>query len=206
MNIKKLIACTAISLLLLSGCGTAKDRPASGMEIKLTELTESEQQLLDFVGVDEDIMIFDYAINDKIRSISIEILTLDPLGKWEGQGGGVSSSIGMTDTKAQTGRFMLSLQNDGKIKLAEQHENGTTSWTSEAVYESLVGDGAKVGSRLDASTEIIPDQPIAVAMFGRSTKNTIRTYALSDYQNTAQLSDYDSVSVITVCFSEKALE
>lgn len=205
MNIKKLIACITITLLLLAGCGTAKSKTTSGMEIKSAELTKSEQQLLDFVGVEDDIMIFDYDINDKIRSTSIEILTLNSSGQWEAQGGGVSSSVSMNDTMAQAGRFMLSLQKDGKIKLAEQHENGTTFWTSEAVYDSLVGDGAKVGSKLSASTEIIPEQPIPVAMFGRSTKNTVRTYALSDYQNTAQLSDFDSVSVITVCFSEKVL-
>lgn len=101
---------------------------------------------------------------------------------------------------------MILQQEDGKIKLSEQHEGGTTSWSSEAVYDSLVGDGAKIGNRLADSVEIVLEQPIPVIMFGRSTKNTVRSYALSEYQNTAQLSDYDAVSVITVCFSRNKLE
>lgn len=148
MNFKRLIALSTVAVLLLSGCNTNHSKPSSGMEIKLAELTKSEQELLDFVGVDENVTIFDYTINDKIRSLSIEILTLNSSGQWEGQGGGISSSVTMTDSKEKTGRFMLSLQKDGNIKLAEQHENGTTSWTSEAVYSSLVGDGAKFSSRL----------------------------------------------------------
>lgn len=205
MNLKKLFAFATVLILLLAGCSAAKDKPATDMEIRPTELTEGEQQLLDFVGVEDSIMMYDYTVNDKIRSTSIEILTLNSSGQWESNGGGVSSSITMTDTREKTGRFMISLQGDGNIKLTEQHESGTTSWTSEAVYDSLVGDGAKISDRLMNSTEIISEQPIPVIMFGRSTKNTTRTYDLGDYQNTAQLGDYDAVSVITVCFSEKGL-
>lgn len=203
MNKLRVTMLVMAAILLLSGCTAAKT--TTGMEIMLTELTESEQELLDFVGVRDTISMFSYTIDDTIQSVSIEILTLNDAGEWEGWGG-VTSAIDTTEGKSKTGRFMILQQEDGKIKLSEQHEGGTTSWSSEAVYDSLVGDGAKIGNRLADSVEIVLEQPIPVIMFGRSTKNTVRSYALSEYQNTAQLSDYDAVSVITVCFSRNKLE
>lgn len=167
------------------------------MEIKSSELTEKEDELLKLMEQNNEYKIYDYKLDDKIKSIYINFYILNSNGQWDSEGGAELS------VKSPIGRIAISTFSDnGNLRIACENQGNVISWISNSeVYENSK-EMSKAMS-WEENSEIIYEKEIPLVIQTLTDSNELVTYGVNSFYDTNKLKGNDIVNAITVTFSEK---
>ena len=120
MNLKKGLSILLCFILMFSivGCNKFED---NNMTIEKAKLSKDEKNIFELTKVNTYVEIWDYDVDETIKSISLNCYELDENNKWQAISGG-----GSLLAEAKQGRISLAFDKipDG-IKISIQEKNGT---------------------------------------------------------------------------------
>lgn len=186
-------------LVLFTACVAT---PKSTMKIQSAEFTEEQTELLALLGVNTTSKLYDYTIDDTIKTVKFDFYTLDSNLKWK-EDGGFSTQV---DSDSPTGKIILSNPDiNGNIRIAWKNEKGVSTWNSASkVYKHT--DGLSSSISWGETTEIIPEQEIPLAIQIFTDKDSFSGYDASSFYDTDKLKDHNVVTAVTVTFSKHTMD
>lgn len=169
------------------------------MYIEQAQLTEEEKNIAELLGLNQEYRLFDFSIDDTVKSMQINTYELID-GKWHIIAGGGGQAF-----EDSEGRLALGFDNiaDGlRIAIHSEHNNGSTSYFKESKHD-ITGMGYAI-SVLSDKQEIVYDQEIPLVIQITTSKNEIHS-CLSDFFQPEKYEkcDHEYVYAITVLFSQK---
>lgn len=185
----------AALLMALTGCRSSA--PAWEMGLEQAELSRQEQDILKLVGAQSG-KIYDYQVNDTIKSMRIAIYNLED-GVWK-EHSGYASAI-----EAEKGRFSIGgVGDEGPVRIGEQDARGNSIWRAHSDDD---GDTANMGSMEQwmGAGEIKAEEPVVLMIQCFSDGGMLEGVSLEDFQNPQRLTGYDGAKAITVTFSQSPL-
>lgn len=195
---KKWVVLAALALTLAAAAAGCRASGAKWeMKLEQAQLSQHERDLLRLVG-GRDSKIYDYQVNEAIKSIRIEIFALED-GAWKGNGG-INAAI-----EARKGRFSLcGVGEEGAMSIALQEKDGTSVWRSQAIEAE---DPAGMGRMEEwlGVTEVKAGEPIVFMLQCFSRDQTFDGVGLGDFDKPERLADYDFVNAAVITFSESEL-
>lgn len=194
-----LLLCAAF-LLLFTACATeegAKDAGPDPMQVAPSALEEGEKNLLSLVGAGQSAVLFDYRVDESVKSVRVERYELEG-DAWRAFGGGSFAVSG------EEGRIALTLDpRADRLRFAVQSGSGTSAIENQ--YADLAADVsgmAIASSRLSSPADIEIGEEIPLALQVISDSDEIVSYDVSEFfqpESYAQY-DYDHVYAVTVTF------
>lgn len=195
---KKLIALFLLLAVLLTGCSSQK-----AMTIQTAELTRAEENIKKLLGNAHGCeYIFDFRLDDKVKSIQINTYELSD-GAWELTSGGGGQSL---DKKS--GRLALKfdkLGEDLRIAIQVGDEISASEFHSPEPLENY--GSTATGSMPHAMIEYGKEIPLVMQV--NTSQNAIRTLDPEGaFRNPADLAGYgyERACLLTVMFSTEGLE
>lgn len=182
-------------LLTLVGC----DKSNKKMTISATTLTENEESIIKLLNVPNDSKIFDYTLDDTVKSIIITCHTLNEDINWEEQG------AMSDDIKASSGRIGITIDDGLQISI-ESGSNGISSIKPELTELLNQPMNYTDATSWLSETSIEPDKEIPLLVKVYTDSNSIMSYDTTSYFNPEQLKGNDLVIAVTVCFSTETTE
>lgn len=196
---KKLL-CAALALLLAAlVCACAPSAPNATLTLKKAELTQEERDVMSLLGGGKT-AIFDFALDDSIKTVRVERYELCAKGEWEAFGGGSFAVTG-------TGRIALTLDPaHDEIRVAIQDEHGTSAIRNTYPENGRVGQNIATSlpegeMRFGAGQEV----PLAVQVL--TGQKEIVTYTTDYFFRPEEYLQYgyENVYAVTVTFLSDAL-
>ena len=191
-------------IILVLGCFTActSKETEERMHINKAELSEEEKDIADLIGVDLKNTIFDFTVDETIKTVQINSYRLKD-GEWDMIAGG------RTAIEDKNGRIALIYENsvNGIMRIALQSENfnASTSHTIPKPDEAAATD--RVSSYLSNDTEIEYEKEIPLLIQISTAKNEIISYNVEYFDDPEEYQKlgYEQVYAVTVMFSQKTL-
>ena len=191
--------CLMVSLLAsLFGCGGEMDGPS--MYVEPARLTEEEERVAALLGLNTEHHIFDFVLDDRVRSL--QIYTYELLdGEWEQVLGGGGQAFCDTEGRLALGFGRIA---DG-VRVAVQGETtgGAVSYTPEAKAD-LDGIGCAT-SCLKGRTEMIYEQEIPLVVQIITADGQVRSGLLEAFESPGEYAEYEAAYAITVRFSTQTV-
>ena len=190
-----------VVIFIFSVAACTLPKPAlTEMSIQKADLTEEEQSILEFVGMEEVPYLLDFFVDDTIQSLQINTYELQG-DTWKMISGG-----GGTQIDEDTSRIALTFDNIGLgLRTAIEHK-GSNSYKTETDFnfEGL----SKATSFLSDKTTIEYDKEIPLVIQVHTSKNTISSlspeYGFYEPESYAE-KGYEKVYAITCLFSQKTV-
>jgi hypothetical protein len=201
-EMRKIISISLILFLAISisACGNKENNErGKDSKIEVASLTEEESNVLKLFGVGGDSKIFDYIVDEKVKSMHVKQYTLDKNLEWQEQGG----SLGQI--KDLKGRIAISINENWSLRIAFQDKNGVTSWNSNSELSKNISNNARSTSWANSS-DIVYEQEIPLAIQIITKSNSIRTFGVESFFDTQRLKGHDTVIAVTITFSQDELE
>lgn len=177
-------------LLTLVAC----DKSNKKMTISAITLSKNEESITKLLSVPNDSKIFDYTLDDTVKSMTITCHTLNEDIKWEDQGA-ISEDI-----KASAGRIGITIDEELQISI-QSGSNGISSIKPELTeLLNLPMNYTHATSWLSESS-IEPDKEIPLLIKVYTDSNSIVSYDTASYFKPEHLKGNDLVIAVTVCFS-----
>ncbi|MBS6645152.1 MAG: hypothetical protein KH366_16365 [Clostridiaceae bacterium] len=188
------------ALLTLISCSSAPGKPA--LYIEKAVLSQQEEKIVQLLGADSGACIYDFVLDDKVKSIQINTYQLKD-GKWELISGGGGQQF--SDTK---GRLALSFENisEGlRIAVQSENESGSTEYSTDPLEQNS-GMG-RATSMLNDLKEINYDQEIPLVIQIMTSKSSIYSLDVDYFFEPGQYEEYgyESVYAVTIRFSQKTV-
>lgn len=199
---KKVTKILLIFLVIIGlyGCSNefGKNNNKDEMYIEVAKLTEEEKSIADLLGVNTDKYIFDFILEDTVKSIQIKTYELVN-GKWESI---IDGSQAFTDSKGRIALGFDKIANGLRVAIQSEHSNGATSYERE-IDEEFSSSGYAT-SILPNKAKINYEEEIPLVIQISTSKNEITTYGVEYFNNPEQYEklDYENVYAITVIFSQ----
>ena len=184
-------------VLMLSGC--AKNE---GMYVEPAQLTQEEQEIAELLGLNTEHRIFDFAVDDTVQTVQVNVYELENGGWSRISGGG-----GLDFSDCTSGRLALGFDQIAagvRIALQSDKNKSITSYTRETEEEGSLGCATTV---LSDRTEVIYEQEIPLVIQIETSKNEVRTYDVSYFNAPEEYEKegYEHVYAITILFSRETL-
>ncbi len=193
-----LLLCVILSFPL-SAC---TETNLNQMYIEEAQLTEEEKNIAELLGLNQEYHLYDFSIDDTVKSMRINTYELIN-GEWQIVAGGGGQAF--EDSK---GRLALSFDKiaDG-LRIATQsgHSSGSTSYFNESKND-ITGMGCATSTLTDKK-EIVYDQEIPLVIQIITSKNEVHSYTVDYFFQPEEYEkyDYEYVYAITILFSQKAV-
>ena len=137
---KKLLCAALAALLAALLCACASSAPEATLVIKQAELTQEEQEIKSLLGCGSS-AIYDFALDDSVKTVRVERYQLGADGAWEAIGGGSFAASG-------EGRIALTMDPGRDVfRVAIQNENGTSS------IRNTYPEGSRTGQNVATSLQ-----------------------------------------------------
>lgn len=194
------IALVIVCLIGLSACGNQNDKVNKNMYIEPAQLSQTEEDIGELLGLNENRMIYDFVLQDGVQTMKKSTYVLAD-GKWEV----LSSEVGeFKDTK---GRIALGFDYiaDG-VWTATQSENQKGKTSYKPMEAEDLGNLGVATTKLNDKSEIVYDKEIPVALQVMTSKNEIYSESVSGFfePNKLEEKEYEHVYAITLLFSQKS--
>lgn len=190
-----------ILILLFSSCSKLN---ISSMKLSEADLTEQEQNIVNLLSLNNNAKIFNFSVDETIKSVSVNSYELNENGEWESYRG-----VGRFALNGTNGRIALSFnQILSDLTIAIQVENGTKS-TRHNIPETIDSDGmSTVSSFFTGSTEISYEKEIPIAIQIITSKDEVSSYDVEYFSHPEEYKKfgYEHVYAVTVTFSQKELD
>ena len=193
-----LLLCVALSFSL-SACA---ENDLNQMYIEEAQLTEEEKNIAELLGLNQEYRLYDFFIDDTVKSMQINTYELID-GEWYIVAGGGGQAF-----EDSEGRLALGFDNiaDGlRIATQSEHNSGSTSYFKE-IKNDITGMGWATSTLTD-KTEIAYDQEIPLVIQIITSKNEVHSYMVDYFFQPEEYEkyDYEHVYAITVLFSQKTV-
>jgi len=170
------------------------------MYIEEAQLTEEEKNIAELLGLNQEYRLYDFSIDDTVKSMQINIYELID-GEWHIIAGGGGQAF-----EDSEGRIALGFDNvaDGlRIAVQSEHNSGSTSYFKESKND-ITGMGYAT-STLSDKQKIVYDQEIPLVIQIITSKNEVHSYVVDYFFQPEEYEkyDYEYVYAITVLFSQK---
>ena len=185
--------------LLLSCEGTVK-KPT--MYLAPAELSEAEEKLAKLLGEDGTNYIYDFKLNDTVKSIQVNTYELKD-GTWQLFAGG--GGYAFSDDKGRLALAFDNLKAGVRIALQGEKDNSATTYASEPLEESE--QMSRATSWLQNSEEILYEKEIPLVVQVLTTQNSISSYGVEAFENPEEYAKhgYEHVYAVTIRFSKKSV-
>lgn len=203
MNLKKGLSILLCFILMYSivGCNKFDD---NNMTIEKSKLSKDEKNIFELTKVNTSVEIWDYDVDETIKSISFNCYELDENNKWQAISGG-----GSLLAEAKQGRISLAFDKilDG-IKISIQGKNGTISSSHESENSVDLKSMSYTTSFLSSQSNIEIDKEIPIAIQIFDSDNEIFSGDVNKFYepNEFEKYNYDHVYAVTITFSQVGLE
>lgn len=190
--------CAAAVLVCLAaagfaGCGRAAGRV--GQTIYPADLTQKEQDIFELYGGEGSSRIFEFA-SGKLKAASVRLKVLTADGQWMDHGRAVLGSLG------RDGRILVTTSDGWQtVKMVMQDSEGTESVSFQP------GDSGETG-RMEASSwlsepaDVEEGKEIPLLIHAESGGDSIESFGMAGFDDTAMLAGNDYVFAVTVTFTE----
>ncbi|MBE6025012.1 MAG: hypothetical protein E7231_17875 [Cellulosilyticum sp.] len=207
LKIRRIILALAV-LFSVSGC-TVKETKNSSKEghenkifIQKAKLNDTEQSIIDLLGVDSHYVIYDFKVDHQVKAIQVNTYELRD-GKWEivaGKGG-----KHFTDS---SGRIAFSFENIGegyRTAIQSENTNGSNTYIIEVSEEDK--NMGRMTSYLENKEIIEYEKEIPLVMQTLTHKNEVVSCNVEDFYEPSEYSQYgyEHVYAITIKFSQKTV-
>lgn len=193
-----LLLCVVLSFSL-SACA---ENNLDTMYIEEAQLTEEEKNIAELLGLNQEYRLYDFTIDDTVKSMRINTYELVD-GEWHIVAGGGGQAF-----EDSEGRLALGFENiaDGlRIAIQSEHRGGSTSYFAESKND-ITGMGYAT-STLSDKKRIAYDQEIPLVIQIITSKNEVHSYMVDYFFQPEEYEkyDYEYVYAITVLFSQKSV-
>ena len=161
-----LLLCVVMSISLSACAENNLDR----MYIEEAQLTEEEKNIAELLGLNQEYRLYDFSIDDTVKSMQINIYELID-GEWHIIAGGGGQAF-----EDSEGRLALGFDNvaDGlRIAVQSEHNSGSTSYFKESKND-ITGMGYAT-STLSDKQKIVYDQEIPLVIQIITSKNEVHS-------------------------------
>lgn len=169
-----LLLCVVMSISLSACAENNLDR----MYIEEAQLTEEEKNIAELLGLNQEYRLYDFSIDDTVKSMQINIYELID-GEWHIIAGGGGQAF-----EDSEGRIALGFDNvaDGlRIAVQSEHNSGSTSYFKESKND-ITGMGYAT-STLSDKQKIVYDQEIPLVIQIITSKNEVHSYVVDYFSN-----------------------
>lgn len=192
-----LLLCSMI--FSLSACNSDDET----MYIEPAQLSTEEENMGRLLGLDTDYVIYDFALEDGVQTMEVNIYVLVD-GKWDIIYGGGQKFEDVT------GRLALGcdkIAEGVRIAVQSDHEGGAASYTPAPATDEDFSQLAVATSKLDNRTKIVFDKEIPLVLQIMTSKNEIRSHSTEQFfePNSLEEQGHEYVYAITVRFSQKTV-
>lgn len=177
-------------LITLVAC----DKNNKKMTIAAITLTKNEESIMKLLNAQDNSKIFDFTLDDTVKSIIISYHTLNKDQTWE-EHGAMSGNI-----NASSGKIGITIDDELQISLELGSKGITTTKMSITDLLNKLKNSAQCTSWLSESS-IKLDKEIPLLVKAYTDSNSIIGYDTSSYSNPEELVGNDLVIAVTVCFS-----
>lgn len=187
-----------ILIISLVSCNnTANDKE---MKLTATQLTKEESDVLNLLGYNSNYKIYDYALNNKAKSIKMKFYTLDVNGIWVENGEFSSADV------ALNGRISISTFGETEnLRISYLDEYGVSVWTSDSeVYKNLEAMSRTITWAEGA--DIVYNQEIPLAIQILTNSDRISSYGVDNFKDSEKFKGHDVVNAVTITFYEKLID
>lgn len=186
-----LVVLSLMIVIPLVACNNNRKMDNDIMVIKESEFSKETQEVLKIIG--DEIVFFDYTINETIKSISIDIWTYENDG-W------VNSGKTYGNIESDNGRIAIRI-NDNFYEIFSINENGHT----KASYKRVVDfseSKAITNSRLSNPTEIKIGKEIPLWVRLGTDKTSMKAGIIDDFRK----ADCNAGVAVTITFSDENID
>lgn len=194
-----------ITIFVLFSFASCKDSDNSNVENKnkifYSEMTQEEKDIVSLIGVNSNIAIYDYLVDDTYNSVSIWLETYED-GKLIATGGKMS-----LDIQEREGRIAINANKNPNYKWILSHENGvgigSGSFDTKNDFETDSNYSMSYGTS-NKPISIDNDKEIILAQYLFEDNDSISVYDNQYYMDHPEvLEEYDYVYLIKCKFSKK---
>lgn len=205
-KVRRIILTGALAALaLLSACSgkTSPEPEQKELYIEQAVLSDEEQKLQELLGLGKHHWIYDFSLDDTVKSVQLNTYELQD-GHWLRIAGGGGQAFTGPD-----GRIALSSQKIKEgLRVAVQGADGTsvtTYFTGNETEEAAMGSAA---SRLSGRQTVVYEEEIPLAIQIVTSKREIHSYMVEYFFEPERYEpyDYEHVYAITVRFSQKEVK
>ena len=192
--------CVFLLLFTFSACTSATAQPE--MQIGKAELTESEKDIADLLGADLGNTIYDFAVDDTIETVQVNIYELKD-GEWDLISGG--GGLAFHDAR---GRIALDFERlSGGIRVALQSESTCVAAEHSVPPTDETSPMSSATSYMSDNTPIAYEQEIPLVIQIYTTKDEINSYNVDYFSHPEEYQKfgYEHVYAATILFSQKTL-
>lgn len=191
-----------VGMISMVGCS---DTPKTDekMYIEPAQLTEEEEKIARLLGLNTEQRIFDFELDETVKSIQVNTYRLID-GEWKLENGGGGQAFSDPD-----GRIALAfdrLDEGIRIAIQSEHTGGSTEYKSER-NEDLDEIGSFATSVLSEKIEFDYEEEIPLAVQVITSNNQIMSYQVDYFHSPEEYEKlgYEGVFAITIRFSQKTV-
>ena len=191
-----------VGIVSMVGCSDTPET-AEKMYIEPAQLTEEEEKIAALLGLNTEQRIFDFELDETVKSIQVNTYRLID-GEWKVETGGGGQAFSDSD-----GRIALAfdrLDEDIRIAIQSDHTGGSTEYKSER-NEDLDEIGSFATSVLSEKTEFDYEEEIPLAVQVITSNNQIMSYQVDYFHSPEEYEKlgYEGVFAVTIRFSQKTV-
>ena len=202
---KKYLIVLSIMLAMIGlGACTPTGNQANPATVSRYELNDQEQQLLRMFAIDDKAAIFSFAAPEEATTLHINAYYLEN-GSWKQYGGGAISIGEEREPVAQLeGLVAIEPQEQHILAFSIAGGGGKAHYTTEPLGADME-DMLFAATFLDTAEPIVIGEEIPIALYVYDDGVSVTSHEVSEYFNPDALADMALVQVITLAFSDEAL-
>ena len=193
-----LLACCCLLLVFCTAC---RKTQAPAMFIEPAQLTDKEKDIADLLGLGKASILYDFTLDDTVRSMQINVYELIG-GEWSLMAGGGGQAF--TDTQGRIALGFESLAQGMRIAVQSEHSGGST--TNEREDDSGAAPMGMATATLAEKKEITYAQEIPLAVQIHTAQNEVHSYTPDSFFTPEEYEKhgYEHVYALTISFSQAA--
>lgn len=191
---KKLLCAALAALLTALLCACAASAPEATLVIRQAELTQEEQEMASLLGCGSSV-IYDFSLDDSVKTVRVERYQLGADGAWEAIGGGSFAASG-------EGRIALTMDPGRDVfRVAIQNENGTSSIRNAYPEGSRTGQSVAT-SRQEGEVKFCAGQEVPLVVQVIADERKVASYSTEYFFRPEEYAQrgYEHVFAVTVTF------
>ena len=202
---KKYVIIFAIMLAMMGMCAcTPTNDQVTPATVSHYQLNDQEQQLLNMFAIDNNAAVFNFTAPEEAITLRINAYYLEN-GSWQQYGGGAISIGEEREPVAQLeGLVAIEPQEQHILAFSIAGGGGKAHYTTEPLGEDME-DMLFAATFLDTAEPIVIGEEIPIALYVYDDGVSVTSHEVSEYFNPDALADMALVQVITLAFSDEAL-
>lgn len=192
---KKFISIAFIIMIFPVLIGCSKVSQPKNMQIKSVETTKEESDVLNLLCSNLDYKIYEYKINDKVKTVTIKYYKLNNEGEWD-------NLNNLIDNNPSSGKLSISKSRvNEQMEFSLQKEDGITETTAPEITSNKKFDSNSIAWNESSDIELEKEIPLMIEV--RTNSDSIEGIDINNFNEPGKLKNYENVFSATVTFSEK---